>query len=162
VDISLVFNKPVSVHVQNAKSCETIDSFKYVWNKGKKHMFSENMMGKLNYFNVKANNVKYASDIYECITAFSNIIDGIASPLFKKDIKHTLNADSDTSASHIVDCKWYTQECFKLKNIFHKMLNVYRNNKSDFNRQNMVHARTKYKSCIRKCKMDYDRNEPAN
>jgi hypothetical protein len=163
VDISLVFNKPLSVHVQNAKPCETLDSFKYVWNNGKKQMFAENLssentMNKLNYFNVKVNNVKSSSDIDECINDFSNIFDGVASPLFKKDIKH---ADSDTSASHIVDCKWYTQECFELRNTFHKMLNVYRNNKSDFNRQNMVHARTKYKSCIRKCKMDYDRNETA-
>jgi hypothetical protein len=116
-----------------------------VWNNGKKHMFAENLfsentMSKLNHFNVNVNNVNSSSDIDECIKDFSNIIDGVASPLIKKDIKHTLNADSDTSASHIVDCKWYTQECFELRNIFHKMLNVYQNNKSDLNRQNMVHA----------------------
>jgi hypothetical protein len=120
------------------------------------YLSSESTIGKLNCFNVKMNNVKSSSDIDKCITDFTYIIDGVASPLFKKDIKHALNADSDTS-----DCKWYPQECFELRNVFHKIFNFNRNNKSDFNRHNAVHARTKYKSCLRKCKIDYDRNVTA-
>ena len=39
------------------------------------------------------------------------------------------------------------------------MLNIYRTNKSDANRVNMVTERSQYKTCLRKCSYEYDKNK---
>ena len=48
--------------------------------------------------------------------------------------------------------KYYSFSCYKC-------LNLLRGDKSDVNRQNMVHARSKYKSCMRNARLLYDKSE---
>ena len=54
---------------------------------------------------------------------------------------------------------WYNEACHDKSYCFLHMLEKYRQSKTDENRNNMVKARSEYKTIIRKCKYEYDREK---
>jgi len=44
---------------------------------------------------------------------------------------------------------WFTQDCCNNRNLFYASRNLYRNDRSDTNRDNMVRIRSTYKTCIK-------------
>ena len=112
----------------------------------------------MNEFSANVTRATCASDLDSCINCFSGIIDGIVSPTFKRKT-HSLNENSKTNESNKA---WYTEECFNCRQDFFRTLNLYRLYKTEDSRVNMTRARTAYKSCIRKCKFDYDKLQTEN
>ncbi|XP_053393684.1 uncharacterized protein LOC128555432 [Mercenaria mercenaria] len=119
----------------------------------KESLLSDATDGKLNSFNDNVSNVTCMNDIDSCVDELSNILDGVASPLFKR------NLSANSYKNDYVDNKWYTSECEEKRLSLYNALNMYRSNKSEVNRLDMVCKRLQYKACIRKARLNYDRSE---
>lgn len=50
-------------------------------------------------------------------------------------------------------------QCYEKRSIFFKCLNIYRNNKNNNNRINMVRARSEFKTTLRRCRYDFDKEK---
>ena len=85
-------------------------------------------------------------------------MDGIASPCFKKCRGETINNTEESSILNQNKQTWYTDECRERKYIFLRMLDKYRNSKTDENRKFMVKERSEYKTILRKCRQNYDKD----
>ena len=57
---------------------------------------------------------------------------------------------------HQMKSDWFSEECKNKRNDFLRLLNKYRQNYSTEFRQLMVKARHCFKTCVRKCKFDYN------
>ena len=88
----------------------------------------------------------------ESLQTITNLMHGIAEPLFGKKCK--------TNVIHNVETPpYYTDECENKRKTFFDTLNVYRRDGSDINRRVMVDARRAFKDMARKCRREYDINE---
>ena len=106
--------------------------------------------------NAKISDCSNSTDIDSCLSEFVGIIDDVSSPFFKK--YHSKNATESKNKEPAENKNpWYNEECHESKYIFLHMLNKYRSFKTDENRKNMVKARSNYKSIIRKCRLNYDK-----
>ena len=136
-------------------------SGKYIWNNDSKHEFLEKLeqpstAQKLTSLNAKISDCSNSTDIDSCLSEFVGIIDDVSSPFFKK--YHSKNATESKNKEPAENKNpWYNEECHESKYIFLHMLNKYRSFKTDENRKNMVKARSNYKSIIRKCRLNYDK-----
>ncbi len=54
---------------------------------------------------------------------------------------------------------WFDDNCAEKRHSFYDLLNIYRDNKSDRNRVNMVTARSDYKFTLRKARFEYDKSQ---
>ena len=54
---------------------------------------------------------------------------------------------------------WFNEDCAERRRIFYTCLNLYRGDKSNENRINMVNARSQCKTCLRKSRLAYDKSE---
>lgn len=165
VNFSLSFCKPNEIHSEANTStapCSNNEQnptdSKYVWKSEKKNTFCEKLsndyiLSKLTQFNNSTLNAKSTDDIDKCVTELSNIIEEVASPDFKYCSKN-LSSKSDI---HESSKDWFDDQCFETRRQFYNLLNVYRDNKTDENRSNMVAARSVYKNYIKKCKYEYDK-----
>ncbi|MCW4345840.1 MAG: reverse transcriptase family protein [Candidatus Thiodiazotropha endolucinida] len=132
---------------------------KYVWNNGLKEEYvnqlrQESTTEKLNILNTKITNCSNVNDVKSCVSDFTNVLDNIARPLFNKKINFNSKSNHGSNS-------WYNDECREEKYNFLRMLDKYRQSKTDENRKNMVSARSKYKQVIRKCRFAYDREKTA-
>ena len=98
------------------------------------------------------NDVTNENELNENVNAFYGLFSRICDPLFKrKIIKNDIKNSEDMKHQ-----KWFDKGCHAKRKDFYNLLNVYRNDKTDENRQNMIHvqARTEYtcKGCIKKAK----------
>lgn len=132
---------------------------KVVWNGDLKNQFiaalnSNNVCSSLNDLKMTVENCINSNEIDNVVSSFVNVLDGVVSPLFKK------NVTSGQKAVHFNNRKdnpWYDRECEEKKVAFLTNLNIFRDNKSDNNRINLVKSRSVYKSTIRKSKYSYDK-----
>ena len=111
---------------------------------------------KLNQFSAAVNLSSCKEDIDNCIRDLSSVIDGVASPLFKHNLT---SLPSHGNESYDYKNKWYTSECDEKRRLFYTALNMYRQDKTELNRINMINKRSEYKQCIRRARFDYDRAE---
>ena len=79
----------------------------------------------------------------------------LASPLFERKYEIDYSPSYENQNTN----KWYTSECEEKRRSFYAFLNLYRNEKTDSNRKDMVSKRSGYKKCKRKARFDYDKNE---
>jgi hypothetical protein len=93
-----------------------------------------------------------SNDITLCSTKQVN---DKASPLFKKNVMK----GCENIPSYVNNSPWYDNECVEKKNEFLNLLNRYRNDQCDLNRINMLQARSIYKSTVRKCRFNYDKEK---
>ena len=93
------------------------------------------------------------NELNENVNAFYSLFNSVCDPLFKKKIvKNYITNTEDTKHQ-----KWFDKGCLAKRKDFYILLNVYRNDTSDENRQNMTQARTEYNGCIRKAKYAFDK-----
>ena len=77
-----------------------------------------------------------------CVENFVSVIDSVCKPLFEKNCKFSVNT--------ILNPSQYDDNCeIKRMNFFDK-LNKYRNDKTDTNREEMVRARSCFKSSVKR------------
>ena len=98
------------------------------------------------------NNAACANDIDQI---FSGIIEEVASP-FKHNI-HVSNSENCDDLHSCNNSPWFNVEYFEKRKLFYSYLNLYRNSKTEVNRKNMVTARSQFKTCKRKCKLEFDK-----
>ena len=134
-------------------------SEKYKWKNELKQEYTnclneENTKAQLNTLDSKILECANELDVQSCVSEFVNIIHKVSSPLFKKTIKHENMKPASANEN-----PWYNEACHDKKYCFLHMLEKYRQSKTDENRINMVRARSEYKTIIRKCKYEYDREK---
>lgn len=99
-------------------------------------------------------------EIESCVSEFGEIIDSVATPVFKKKVQNQDSNEADGQVpAHKADAPWFTDLCHEKRFCFNQMLNKYRENKCDINRINMTKARSEYKLTIRKARYDYDKEK---
>ena len=132
---------------------------KYKWNNDLKHAFISNLssdvtVDKLHSFNCHVRNAQSDNDVDNCISEFSSIIGDAALP-FKHFLSSndTCNSNTDSTSSQ----PWFNEECASKRQLFYAKLNLFRQDKSEINRKNMVNARSQYKTCLRNSKFEYDK-----
>ena len=164
VEFSLSFSRPVlnnvDLDLQNTNLYDRVEH-KYVWDKNKllnyqERLSAEDTVHELNNFKENVISSSCNSDIDKCVNELASVIDGVVSPLFKRDLGVNV---SSTDNSHGNINKWYNSECEEKRRLFYAALNLYRHEKTEQNRTNMVSKRSEYKNCIRKARLDYDRIE---
>ena len=141
-----------------ADSYDVIDG-KFVW----KAEFRDEYINRLNNeatterLNLLHNNISSCDEdgINTCLNDFVSIFDDVCEPIFKK----TKPSNSCNEYSFKRENPWYTDECNEKRHYFLHFLNKYRESKTDENRVNMVRARSNYKTLIRKCRYEYDREK---
>lgn len=142
-------------------------SGKYIWSEN----FKENFTGilsqnettkKLETLNLKIANCRENEGISTCISEFTNLIENIASPIFKRtNYRNNDKSAEKVNFSDVKENPWFDEKCNEKKHVFSFMLNKYRDSKSDTDRINMVKARSEYKSMIRKCRYEYDKEKTS-
>ena len=70
-------------------------------------------------------------------------------------ISHKIDSPKDNR----INMSWYSEECEDKRHYFLHLLNEYRQNDSNENRKRMVQARTLFKSCARKCRLNHDKEQ---
>jgi exonuclease III len=156
INFVLEFDNPINVDISDSHDHV---SYKYLWSGNLKSVYTDELLSersrqKFNCLNVQINSAVDMHDINECVDSFSNILDEVASPLFKRNIGVN-NKDNAVYS----DQPWFTEDCHEKRIIFNRMLNRFRLNKSEENRISLVNARSQYKTCIRKCRYDFDKAE---
>jgi hypothetical protein len=97
--------------------------YKYVWSYDMKDHFIEGlstncMLEKLNIFSEQVHLAENKQDIDECISHFSNLIEDVASPLFRKQMNDQLHNEifPDNNNTNT----WFNEECFEKRAVFIK------------------------------------------
>ena len=128
---------------------------KYVWVNDKADVFlnellSESIKQQLNNISDSIIQATTSEEIDFSINTFTNLIESVAKP-FYKNIHISQNAQ--TAKKNFT----YNEECEFKKLEFFDMLNLYRADKTDTNRVNMVRAQTEFKAEVRLHKLNQDR-----
>ena len=131
--------------------------YKYVWDSSKADDFiaslrPETCTQTLDSMKIDLTQSINLSHIDENILIFVNTVESCTKPLFQKNIyENSICGNGERG-----NAPWFTEECLTNRQMFYRYLNLYRGNKSDENRVNMVHARSKYKTSLRKARYNYD------
>lgn len=164
INFSFEFNRQPSLFSEN-EEYEKV-SGKYVWDNDFKDEYKIRLQGnltgeKLASLNVKISNSESNGDIDSCLSDFVSIIEDISTPVFKKtkQLQNTETILENANFCYKKENPWYNEECNNKKFYFLHMLNNYREAKTNENRIGMVKARSEYKSLLRKCRYEYDKNK---
>ena len=137
---------------------------KFMWNNDFKTDFLSSLKNagteKLNRLNASIPNCTENYEIDQCLSELTSIIKQTASPIFKK------SSNKSQSMEHMFPNKnggnpWYDERCIEKKYDFLRMLNKFRESKNDANRIGLVKARLEYKTMLRKCRYEYDREKTS-
>ena len=80
-------------------------------------------------------------EVENCINSFVGILDSVCTPLFEKPVNNNMNNEIQKGILFREEC-----ECKKL--IFLRNLNKFRNESNKFNRNEMVTARSAFKTSV--------------
>ena len=99
-------------------------------------------------------------EIDQCLSELTCIIEQAASPIFKN------SANKSQGTEHMFSNKtgenpWYDERCIEKKYYFLRMLNKFGESKNDANRMGLVKASSEYKTMLRKCRYEYDREKTS-
>ena len=104
--------------------------------------------------------ITFSDTIDESVSIFVSTIEDCASPLFLRQLGAGSPQVSDAEGNFRKNnAPWFTEDCVSRRYDFYKCLNLFRGDNSDENRQNMVHASSKYKTCLRNARLLYDKSE---
>ncbi|MCG8034648.1 MAG: endonuclease/exonuclease/phosphatase family protein, partial [Candidatus Thiodiazotropha taylori] len=159
VSFSFEFGSP-EIHEDFEENFEYI-SEKYKWNNDLKDEYInrlnlESSKVRLHQLDTKISACSNGAEVQSCVTDFVTLLHDVATPLFKKSIKHN---NASISFNQDNDNPWYNDECRQKKYYFMCMLDKYRGLKTDENRVDMVRARSEYKTVLRRCKYEYDKEK---
>ena len=151
---------------EDAPSKQEHADYKYQWDCSKKENYIERLsspdtLQALNDMRSKLlESITFSDTIDESVSIFVSTIEGCASPLFLRQLGAGSPQVSDAEGNfRKSNAPWFTEDCASRRYDFYKCLNLFRGDNSDENRQNMVHARSKYKTCLRNSRLLYDKSE---
>ena len=115
------------IHNENTNLDSCFVTRKFVWKNESKHLFLDSIskqafqeeLTKLNY-NINAANSNVEID--NCVNDISGLLSDVCTPLFNKNTK-IFTQDENIKYS---DNRWFTEECYQKKLLFHRYLNIYR------------------------------------
>ena len=116
-------------------------------------MHSENIVFQFNDLISFAENCSNVSDINNVVNSIVTVLENVANPLFQKQLSAK---KKNTGLNDKKQNPWY-KECEQSKYEFLNNLNIFRQNKCDMTRINLVKSRSNYKSTLRKSKFNYDK-----
>ena len=133
----------------------------YKWDSDKKEMFlnslqSDDLCTEMENLSSRINMSSTFNDMDENLSDLYSYVENVYDPLFKKNVS---SHKSDNGMQSKQKQPWYDDECKMFQSDFYKYLNCYRKDKFDDNRENMVRARSKYKSLIRSKKYNYEQQQ---
>ena len=161
--VNFSFNFNIQCSNDARPECDKKVTGKYAWNPEFKAHFVNSLQldstkDRLNILDSKISESSSDEDVTTCLSDFSNIINDIAEPIFKrtkpKDWEHEEFSNSNANP-------WYNDECRGKKFVFLHTLNAYRESQTDETRTAMVKARSEYKSLIRQCRYNYDKEKTS-
>ena len=128
---------------------------KYVWNNERVNVFIENLQSEsvCEQLNLMDENLKTAlsnDEVDISIMSFTSLVENIAEPFFK-------SSKGGNNLQNVKPNFVYNEECEYKKIAFLNLLNIYRGEKSDINRSNMVRARASYNAEVRNFKLEQDK-----
>ena len=150
IEFSLNLCNETTLKRDGRKNSAKLDN-RYQWNKTKCDEFKTNLSSeeigrKFSQICETLSNDDCTESIDTCVENFVSVIDSVCKPLFEKKCKFSVNTKLKPSQ--------YDDNCeIKRMNFFNK-LNKYRNDKTDTNREEMVRARSCFKSSVRRFKRD--------
>ena len=124
------------------------------WNAEHRDLFRRGIIGKLPHLNevIGIGNCNNANSIDLMIQKFSDEINDVASPLFKRNINPN---------KHYLQNKWFDNECYNAKKVYLEALNTFNRVKTDDNRQQLCSRKLDYKRLVRKKKRTYKLKQAA-
>ena len=161
--VNFSFNFDIQCSDDARPECDKKVTGKYAWKPEFKAHFVNSLQldstrDKLNILDSKISESSSDEDVTTCLSDFSNIINEIAEPIFKlikpKNWEHEEFSNSNANPR-------YSDECRGKKFMFLHTLNAYRESQTDETRIAMVKARSEYKSLIRKCRYNYDKEKTS-
>lgn len=161
--ISLELQLPGTVSDKNSENTYHVGNgqvhSKLVWNNDFKDRFveelqSESIASQFNDLISLAENCSNASDINNVVNSTVTVLENVAKPLFEK---HLSAKKKTTGLNNKKHNPWYNRECEQAKYVFLNNLNIFRQNKCDMTRINLVKSRSDYKSTLRTSKFNYDK-----
>ena len=161
INFSLEFE---NVKYQNSESetCGSVDG-KYKWNNDFKAEYIQSFQQqgtaeKLQNLNQNIIDSSSNEEIDTCISDFTNFIGDLSSPIFKRSSQ---GKKEQPNFSKKKDTPWFDDKCKEKRYHFLHYLSRYRASKTDENRRNLAKARSEYKSLIRKCRYNYDKEKTS-
>ena len=159
ISFSLLSSSKIQSH--DCQPREGFVDYKYVWEADKLNYFKQNL-GSQNCKQVLDNmkieleqSIIFSNTIDDSIRTFTSVVEKCAKPLFQKNI-YIHEPLEDDSRVHTSNAPWFDNECADNRYLFYRHLNLFRGNKSEVNRINLVQARSKYKASLRKARYKYD------
>ena len=154
------------VNQNNAtRNMDGFADYRYVWDAGKVDDFKERLRSRnctqmLDQMKSELEQSIILSDsIDESIRTFVVTVENGAKPLFQKNIYVNDFCRGDGNGLQRGHAPWFNDECSDHRTLFYRHLNLFRGNKSDENRVNLVHARSKYKTSLRNARFNYDKEQ---
>ena len=149
--------------VNDPKTVETV-KYSFKWNNNLKATFLENLQsGVCRQLLDESLSVLLVGDrevtretIDVAVKKFSNALESAGAPLKKKCF---VGPKSELKVNYASKPVWSDAEYEQKRVYFFECLNDYRSESNDESRATMVNARNQLKSCIRKCKLEYQKNE---
>ena len=132
----------ISIKVESKFTWNATESEEY-----KRVLALDNTIESLNVVFQNLNNNCTDKQVEDSVNYFVEVLDSICKPLFEKNIP----CDNQCQAS---DRMLFNEECEHNKLIFLIRLNKYRNDPNEENRQDMVNARSTFKSSVRKYRIN--------
>ena len=132
----------------------------YKWKSNNKDEYINNIsteyfQERLNVLIDAVDDASSTNDIDVSISAFSDLMYKVCDPLFSTT-KHA-NKSNDTKEN--TEQYSFDRTCSDKRKTFYRCLNIFRKNKNDENRSNMVNARTEYKNTVRKFNFERDKQK---
>lgn len=139
---------------------------KFVWNNDFKSEYigllqQPEIIEKLTDLNSRIPNCMERVEADTFLSEFTTILENVASPLFKATSNKIKTNETEQCFNEKKSNPWYDVQCIEKKHYFLRMLDKYREFKDDKNRAGMVKARSEYKSMLRKCRYEYDKNKTS-
>ena len=130
-------------------------SFKYKWNDGQKNTFRRNLISRLPDINkiFDGINRRERKSVNDAVSDFVDVINEVASPLFKRQVNIESRCTSGVNRS--TRAKWFDDECREKKIEYINALRTFNTDKSTINREHLCDKRKVYKNLIRRKRRKY-------
>ena len=163
IDFSVMSNS----HLSDENDFEQCNSesvqYKYIWDKNlldeyKARLSSADTINTFEHACMILNNDQLSPD--DIVRSLNCIVEGIelcAKPLFAKTLYHD-KRECIFLDNHV---PWFDDDCRIKRCEFYRFLNIFRQDRTDANRVNMVSACSNFKKVLRRARYSYDRKQTS-
>lgn len=137
----------------------TNSSYKYMWNSEQRDLFRRKLISRLPDVNKIFDNINRRDrrSVTDAVCDFVNVINDVASPLFRKQVN--AQPDGNFRVNRSTRAKWFDNECREKKVVYNEALKMFNLNKSAVNRQDLCDKKKAYKTFIRRKRRRYEFEE---